>query len=107
MKPVWELLGRYRQRDQYEVTGELPYMLDTENDEPAAVQFDHGYQHGGGWRPFQGFERVGEENIKYPGDPEITPVAKTKLRDEAIFLYPNAWVMIVQPDGTFEIGRMD
>ena len=31
----------------------------------------------------------------------------TMLRKEAIMLFEYAWVMILQPDGSYEIARMD
>jgi len=31
----------------------------------------------------------------------------TKLRDEVIVLYESEFVAIFQPDGTFEVARMD
>ena len=35
--------------------GLLPMMLDPSDPRPAREQFDENYQHGGGWRPFNGF----------------------------------------------------
>ena len=45
--------------------------------------------------------------LHYPGDPSFSPVALMVLRDEQIFVYPYAWVMILQQDGSYEIARMD
>lgn len=41
--------------------------------------------------------------IKYPGDPPFPPVARMRLRDEVILVYPCAWVTIIQKDGSYEI----
>ena len=46
-------------------------------------------------------------NMQYPGDPETILLAEGRLRDEIIRIYVRAWVAIVQPDGTFEVSRMD
>jgi hypothetical protein len=46
-------------------------------------------------------------NIKYPGDPQNKLLFEAKLRDETIRVYEHAWVAIAQPDGSFEIARMD
>lgn len=92
-----------------QVVGLLPYMLDPECEDRAAEQFDRGYGHGGGWRPFKGFEVLNwdEMLIKYPGDPPYQPLAHAYLRDERIIVYPCSWVMVLQPTSTYEMCRMD
>jgi hypothetical protein len=91
-----------------EYLGFLPEMLNEQDERPAREQYDSNYQHGGGWRPFGEDQWIREElTITYPGDPPLTPVAMTKLREEEIYFYPYALVMILQKDGSFEIARMD
>lgn len=104
MVPDWEYLHEVVTR---EWLGLLPEMLNDANPAPAREQFDRGYQHGGGWRPFVGFKLLGNGCILYPGDPSLRPLARTQLRDEKITLFECSWVMIQQPDGSYEIARMD
>jgi hypothetical protein len=87
--------------------GLLPSFLDVNDPRPAREQFHQNYAHGGGWSPFDGFEMRKGHSIKYPGDPVHKPLAQAKLRDELIVFYDYAWVAIIQPDGSFEIARMD
>lgn len=86
--------------------GLLLYMLDDEDDRSAKEQLNAHYQHGGGWRPSEGF-RLLKNGIKYPGDPVLRPIAKAKLRDEEVVLYEYSWVAVIQSDGSYEIARMD
>jgi hypothetical protein len=86
--------------------GFLPSFLSESDSRPAAEQIDAAYQHGGGWQAFDGFTRVGHQ-LQYPGDPPLKPVAMTMLRDEKIFVYPYSWVMILQPDESFVVARID
>jgi len=84
--------------------GFLPEFLDEEDPRLASAQFNANYI--GGWNPFPGFTMEGD-TLQYPGDPPLVPIAYTKLRDETIIFYPYAFVAIKQPDGTFEVSRMD
>jgi hypothetical protein len=89
-----------------DMLGYIPQFLDENDPRSAREQFDAHYGHGGGWRPFKG--HVMQPNgLKYPGDPLTLLLAETKLRDEIIKFYQHAWVAIVQPDGSYEIARMD
>lgn len=45
--------------------------------------------------------------MTYPGDPPFKPLSAIRIRDELVVLYPYGYVGIVQPDGAFEISRMD
>ena len=87
--------------------GLLPMMLDPSDPRPAREQFDENYQHGGGWRPFNGFTLHDDGSLTYPGDSPVLPLATTRLRDELIIFYDYSWVAIVQPDRSFECCRMD
>jgi hypothetical protein len=86
--------------------GFIPEFLDERDPRPAVAQIDDAYRHGGGWRKFEGFT-MHEAGIKYPGDPLMRLLAEGKLRDEAIRVYESAWVAVVQPDGSYEIARLD
>jgi hypothetical protein len=87
--------------------GPLPLWLDKADPRPAKEQLDVHYQHGGGWQPFEGFKLLKGGRIKYPGDPPHKPLAMMQLREEVIMVYPHAWVMILQKNGSYEICRMD
>ena len=92
-----------------DMVGYLPMLLDEQDLRPARAQLHDNYQHGGGWRPMDGWTfDHGSGVIKYPGDPELGPIAEMWLRKERILVYLHAWVVIAQPDGhSFEIARMD
>lgn len=88
--------------------GFIPSFVSPDNPESAKDQLDNNYRHGGGWHAMPGWRfNVDSHTITYPGDPPLKPVASAKLRDEAIYVYQHAWVCIVQPDGKFEVARMD
>lgn len=97
---IWET-------DDPDALGFLPMMLDENDPRPARDQFDAAYQHGGGWRPFEGFQLHSNDTIEYPGDPPYHPIGRTQLRDETIIVYQHAWVAIIQPNRSYEIARMD
>jgi hypothetical protein len=90
-----------------DMLGFLPGMLNEEDPRPAREQLDTNYAQGGGWRPFQGFRMLSNGNLAYPGDPPMQLLYETQLRNETIRFYDHAWVAIVQPDGSYEIARMD
>jgi len=87
--------------------GYIVNFLDPNNPKSAREQLDANYRHGGGWRPFKGFTMLPNGNLSYPDDPVVQLLAETKLRDETIRYYEHSWVAIVQPDGSFELSRMD
>ena len=89
-----------------EMLGFLPSFLSEDDPRPAREQFDERYKFGGGWDPFPGF-KLTENGLEYPEDPPQKLLAETRLRDEIIRLYDCSWVAIIQPDGSYEISRMD
>jgi hypothetical protein len=103
MKTDWEFLDK---RYSLDMLGLIPEFLSDDNSANARTQFDICYV--AGWNPMKGF-RLNKDSLvlTYPGDPPLRPIAKTKLREETIVFYPHAWVMILQPDGSFEVTRMD
>lgn len=94
-----------------EILGFIPLFLDEDDPRPAREQLDANYQHGGGWRPIQGFKMStdGRYKITYPGDPTLSPIACTQLHlKEMIIVYEHALIAIVDVNSeTFEIARMD
>lgn len=108
----------YFQYSLDDLVGFIPEFLSNDDPRPAKEQIDAAYQHGGGWRRFNGFEYCPDDHsIKYPGDPRMMPVASCVLhadsahhseaKPETIYVYPSAWVNIVQADGSYEIARID
>ena len=87
--------------------GMIPQFLDKDDPRPAREQFDANYRHGGGWCPFAGHKILSNGKLKYPEDPPLELLAETQLRDEVIRFYECSWVAIIQPDGSYEIARMD
>lgn len=94
-----------------QAAGVIPLMLLPDDPRPAREQLDEGYAHGGGWRKFEGFTLTGDSTsnfrLTYPDDPPYKPQAWTLLRGELVMVFPHSWVCIVQPDGKYEVARMD
>ena len=88
--------------------GFLPGFLDADDPRPAREQIDASYQHGGGWQPFEGFKfDPGRLTLKYPGDPAFKAIAMTTLRDETLYFFDHDWLLILQPDGVWEVARVN
>jgi hypothetical protein len=93
--------------------GLIPMFLSRDDSSPARKQFDNNYAHGGGWRPMTGWTFNSDLTLQYgapekeDADPPLSPLAKANFKDELILVYPAAWVLIVQRDGSFEVSRMD
>jgi hypothetical protein len=84
-------------------------ILTPEDKRPVKDQLNDRYAHGGGYRPFPGFklDRM-TMTLRYPGDPLFKPAAMTTIGDEQVFFYPSgAWLLILQPNGEFEVTRVD
>ena len=92
-----------------ETLGLIPMFLSTDNSLSAREQFHNNYAHGGGWQPMSGWTLDKDLTLHYQDDedPPLLPLAATKFNDELILVYPYAWVVIAQQDGSFEISRMD
>lgn len=88
-----------------DMLGFIPHFLDDADPRPAREQFNANYC--SGWKPFKGFKMLSNGDLSYPGDPPTQLLAETMLRDEIIRFYNQAWVAIIQPDGSYEIARMD
>lgn len=90
---------------QLDEWGYIPEFLSLSDPRPAREQFDENYI--SGWWPFNGFELKPTMQLCYPDDPPMSPIAMMPFREERIFLYPHAWVLIMQKDGSYEVARMD
>lgn len=87
--------------------GHIPESLSDLDPRSAHEQLDAGYAHGGGWNDFPGFTMGEGDILTYPNDPPYQPIAELLLRDERIILYQYSIIAVVQPDGSFEVTRMD
>jgi len=67
------------------------------------------YAHGGGWHSFEGFERASPDShtLTFRGDPPLHPLATMEHAEEVLAFYEGEWLAVFQPDGTFEISRID
>jgi hypothetical protein len=57
--------------------------------------------------PADRFSMLDGDCLKFPGDPLLAPICELRMRDERIVLYPASVVAIIQPDGSFEVSRLD
>lgn len=85
--------------------GYIPGFLNENDPRSASEQFEEKYQ--GGWNPFLGFTKDDKECLHYPGDHIQVPLSIILFRAERLLLYPAQWVVIIQPDNTWEVARMD
>lgn len=92
-----------------EAAGFIIYFCDETDPRPAREQINEAYSHGGGWQPFDGFTFNYEAlTLSYPGDPIISKVkSRAKLRDEELILFQYDWLVIRQPNGSWEVARVD
>jgi len=89
-----------------EFMGMIPLWL--RDDLPAKATLNAGYAHGGGWQPFKGFTKDWKDRLCYPDDPALEPRCEIKLKSgERVVMYDHAWVAVIEPDGSFEVCRMD
>lgn len=91
------------------LAGYIPYFLSENDPRPAREQIDEAYV--GGWHSFKGhtlkYDDGGNAFLEYPEDPPTLEVARAQLRDETLILFQHSWLAIVQPDGSYEIARID
>lgn len=91
-----------------EALGFIPSFFSEHDPRGAREQINENYAHGGGWHPFHGF-KFNEQtlSLQYPGDPPTHCLAATTLRSERILFFEHSWLLIIQPDGTWEVARID
>lgn len=86
--------------------GYIPNFLDEDDPRPAAEQFHANYV--SGWSSFKRFKFNKDTlTLTYPGDPPTRAISAMGFRNEIIYLFESSWVVIVQPDGTWDVSRMD
>lgn len=99
----WEMV---HPRATPDMLGYVPRFLRNDDPRPAREQFNERYVYGG-WRPNNHFTKDERDFVQFPGDPALPPIAQRMLREERIVMYPGALFAIIQPDGRFEIARID
>ena len=87
--------------------GFLPDLISDQDPRPVAEQLETNYAHGGGWRPQEGFTLGKDYVLTYPGDPPMKPLAMTNCRHELLCFYPYSYLGVFQPDGSFQVARVD
>jgi hypothetical protein len=97
---VWLLQDGYTP----DALGYLPSFMSDEDPRPAVEQIAE--NHSGGWDSFKGFTVGEHQELLYPGDPPLMPIAFTTLHDETVILYQCDFVRVMQPDGSFDVARI-
>lgn len=87
--------------------GFLPGLISEDDPRSVKAQLEDKYRYGGGWDPTPGFTVQDGYVLKFPGDPPMTPLAMTALRNEVVVLYDYSFLGVFQPDGSFEVSRVD
>jgi hypothetical protein len=86
--------------------GIIPSFLNEDDTRSAKEQIDSHYV--GGWNSFEGFTLDAQNmQLKYTGDPPLKPLSAMSFRDEMLFMYEYAWVLIMQKDGSYDVARLD
>ena len=87
--------------------GIIPSFLNEHDPRPARDQINDRYR--GGWWPAPARMKFNPETLAltYPGDPPFQPLSALYFRDERLLIYPGEWVVIVQPDETWQASRLD
>ena len=91
---------------KYDPLGYIPQFLSADDSRLAKEQFNQNYWPG--WHKMEGFTLNRKTMaLRYPGDPPLLPLAMAVLRNETIYVYPHAWVLILSANGDFEVARLD
>ena len=89
--------------------GFLPDILLAEDKRPVKAQLEDRYAHGGGFRLIKGMRLDRRDmTMRYPGDPIYRPAAWAQIGAEKVYFYPLcSLLLILQPDRTWEVTRVD
>jgi hypothetical protein len=102
---IW--VSRHPSFNSIEMLGAIPSFLSEYDPRDARTQINEAYAFAGGWQPFPNFVMLEDGTLIYPGDPPLPVLCSTRLRDEKIYYYQHSWLAIVQPDGSYEVARLD
>ena len=87
--------------------GYILEFLDDDDPRPVREQFHERYI--SGWHPAPAgldFDVV-SGILRYPGDPPLRATSVVIFGREVIALFPGSFVVIIQPDESWEAARMD
>ena len=88
--------------------GFLPGFLRPRDGRTVKEQLEARYAHGGGWRPIQGFTMRRDRTLDFPDDEPFEPSAMTVIGDETVIFYAYCeLISVIQPDGSFEVARVN
>ena len=86
--------------------GFIPSFLSENNPKTAIQQLNDGQP--GGQNKFEGFKFDPERKLlTYPGDPPMKVMSELHFKNDIIMLFPHAWILVLQPDGKWEVARCD
>jgi len=107
---VWFVLPNeyYDSQQTIDMLGMVPNMLNINDTRDAQTQIRDNYI--GGWNPMFGITIEPQDKkfaLKYPGDPDLYPIAFTVLGEQIVLMYPFSWVAIVTPGKDTEVARLD
>lgn len=92
-----------------EMLGYIPMFLDDNDKRPAKEQINDNYRHGGGWRSLDGLtmhpDKLVDPNDGNPFD--FVLLWESELNDEILRFYNGSMLAVIQPDGSFEVTRID
>lgn len=89
-----------------EMWGFIPSFLNKDSPATTIQQLNAGQP--GGWHKFEGFKFDKDRKIlTYPGDPPMKAISTMHFKDDIVLLFPHSWVLVLQPDGKFEVARCD
>jgi hypothetical protein len=91
-------------RATLDMLGYIPNFLSDQDPRKASEQMSTNYQ--GGWHPMVKFG-FPNQWLRYPGDPPMPLIAEAQLRNETLRFYDCSWLAIIQPDGSYEVSRVD
>ena len=105
-EPVKHKFIRHTEYEVADALGYIPGMVTEGIGIPVREQLDANYV--AGWHKFEGFTFDKDQSmLTYPSDPAIYAIARAQVGDETILVFPHAWVLILQADGSWEVARMN
>ena len=101
-----------------DAVGLIPAFFDPSDARDAREQIEDNYAHGGGWRPHptpehwtfdpQTLTVTYDDKDPYEEPEQYHALASAKLPNgQAIIVFQSAWLLVVDPDGKWQIARVD
>lgn len=114
MKIIYDPTNKIRQykpdltdQEIHWALGYIPDFLLMSAADDAVDAIDENYQHGGGWHDFEGFDIDSHGIARYPGDPDLYPLAKYERNNQIIYQYKNGWIAVCNEDNSYRVARID